>query len=61
MHRVTLKVLETIGVKVHHERALVLLRDACGGIRNSEAVKQKTLEIPASHKPKTRTPLRIPP
>ena len=28
MHRATLEVLETIGVKVHHEKALELLRDA---------------------------------
>ena len=28
MHRATLEVLETIGVKVHHEKALELLREA---------------------------------
>ena len=59
MHRATLKVLETIGVKVHHERALVLLRDAGGGKRYSEVVKQKTLEILASHKPKTLLPKTV--
>lgn len=38
MHRATLEVLETVGVKVHHERALALLRDACCQVKDDQTV-----------------------
>ena len=38
MHRATLQVLETIGVKVHHEKALELLRDAGCQVKEDQTV-----------------------
>jgi len=37
MRRATIEVLETIGVKVHHEKALELLRDAGCQIKEDQA------------------------
>ena len=38
MHRATLEVLETIGVKVHHEKALELLRAAGCQVKEDQTV-----------------------
>jgi len=38
MHRATIEVLETIGVKVHHEKALELLRAAGCQVKEDQTV-----------------------
>ena len=38
MHRATLEVLETIGVKVYHEKALELLREAGCQVKEDQTV-----------------------